>query len=305
MSVHHAPGRGAGGDPRDVQAAARQAGADAQDAALSSKVRIAEPGGDDDIRGIVEVGEQLWGPGGTLAANEFRALVHAGAPVHAAFDDAVPDAPVIGFAVGFLGWSPALHAHSHQAGVLSTHRRRGVGYALKLAQRATCLRFGVTEMRWTFDPLVRRNVAFNLAALGARADAFHVNFYGRMGDAINQSDESDRLEAVWDLSRPLPARHRSGAAAARSSDAMNARSRVVLVDHDGWPRPGESRPQHGDVLEVPADYEVLRRDDPARGAAWRSASRDVLSQAYDAGLRIGAVEPNGYRLVHPEADSDE
>ena len=46
------------------------------------------------------------------------------------------------------------------------------------------------------DPLVRRNAAFNLNALGTRAVAFHPDFYGPMGDAINAGDASDRLEAV-------------------------------------------------------------------------------------------------------------
>jgi predicted GNAT superfamily acetyltransferase len=280
----------------DTYAAARQARRDAQDAATRSRVRVSETHSERDIRGIAEVGDQLWGPGGTLAPNELRALIHAGASVHAAFDQQQPGEPMIGFALGFLGWAPAVHLHSHQVGVLSEHRRRGVGYALKLAQRQTCLRFGVTDMRWTFDPLIRRNTAFNLGALGANAASFYPNFYGHMGDAINGEDASDRLEAVWDLLRPLPVRKCSGASRP-PAQAPATKAPVLLAEHEGWPRHTHAAPTRGAMIGVPGDYEELRKRDPQCSAAWRAASREVLLQVYAAGLRIGEVDEAGYRLV--------
>ena len=60
----------------------------------------------------------------------------------------------LGFALGWLGWEGGVHFHSHQVGVRSGGRGTGVGAALKLAQRALCLEQGITEMRWTFDPLL-------------------------------------------------------------------------------------------------------------------------------------------------------
>jgi predicted GNAT superfamily acetyltransferase len=192
-----------GGVPETLTAGA---GRDARAAAVRARVSIVQPRDEPGARLIAEIGDLIWGPRGTLARNELRALMHAGDPVHLAVDLDRQERPVVGFAVGFLGWSPVLHVHSHQVGVVEGHRRRGIGYALKLAQRHTCLSHGITDMRWTFDPLVRRNAAFNLGALGARAAAFHVQFYGAMEDAINGGDASDRLEAVWALDKPLPAR---------------------------------------------------------------------------------------------------
>jgi len=283
----------------DSRTVARQARRELQEAATRSGVRIIEPRSERDIRRIAEVGERVWGPGGTLAPNEFRALIHAGAPVHAAIDEQQVGEPVIGFSLGFLGWSPTVHVHSHQAGVLAAHRRRGVGFALKLAQRHTSLQCGITDMRWTFDPLIRRNTAFNLHALGAQATSFYPDFYGQMGDAINGEDASDRLEAVWDLRRPLPVRDRVSPSPSATS-AVAVGTPVMLSEHEGWPQLTAGAPSPGALMVVPGDYETLRRQDPRRSAAWRAASREVLGRVYGAGLRIGAVEATGYRLVKDE-----
>jgi predicted GNAT superfamily acetyltransferase len=269
---------------------------EARTAASRARVRIVQPEDDASVRLVVAAGEAVWGPHGTLAANELRALVHAGDPVHLALDLASAGEPVVGFAVGFLGWTPVLHVHSHQAGVVGAHQHRGVGYALKLAQRETCLRHGITDMRWTFDPMVRRNTAFNLGALGARATAFHPDFYGVMVDAVNEGDASDRLEAVWDLERRLPERRDSTTATNRDEPTGPS----LLEDRDGWPSATHADPRPGSVMTVPAHYTVMRREEPSRAAAWRAAARSVLVAAYCAGLRVGGVTTTGYRFVQDE-----
>lgn len=263
---------------------------DAARAARAAGIRVLEADGERVARLIAQAGEHVWGPRGTFAPNELRALAFSGNPVHLALEDHEPDS-VVGFSVGFLGWSPALHVHSHQAGVVGSHRRRGIGYALKLAQRHTCLLHGIDEMRWTFDPLVRRNAAFNLTALGARAVAFYLDFYGSMSDSINAGDVSDRLEAVWDLRRPLPS---------RTQEADAGHGPALLLEQDGWPVLTGHAPVDGAVLEVPADYEQTRARDRALSAAWRTAARQAIGQAYDAGFYIGAVDRSGYRLIPGE-----
>lgn len=276
---------------RPVSDRNQRAEREAASAAGCAGVRVSEVGDERASRLVAGVGEQVWGRGGTFAPNELRALAFAGNPVHLAFDE--QDGTAVGFAVGFVGWAPRLHVHSHQTGVVASHRRRGVGYALKLAQRSTCLAQGVDQVRWTFDPLVRRNAAFNLNALGACAVAFHPDFYGAMTDSINAADASDRLEAVWDLLRP------PSAAPARAAGGPPSAGLVVLRDRAGWPEVTGSPIPHA-MLEVPADYEAVRSQDPKRSRAWRSAVRTVLAEAYAAGLRIGAVEDHGYHLVVSE-----
>lgn len=269
----------------------QRAAHEAASAARCAGVQVSEVVDERAARLVSGVGEQVWGRGGTFAPNELRALAFAGNPVHLAVDE--QDGTAVGFAVGFVGWAPKLHVHSHQTGVVASHRQRGVGYALKLAQRSTCLAQDVDQVRWTFDPLVRRNVAFNLNALGARAVAFHPDFYGAMTDSVNASDASDRLEAVWDLLRT------PSAGSARAAGEPRSAGLLVLRDRVGWPEVAGS-PVPDAVLEIPADYEAVRSQDPERSRAWRSAVRMVLAEAYAAGLRIGAVEDCGYRLVVSE-----
>jgi len=274
-----------------LEAAARNAAA----AAGAAGIRVLEADEERVGRLISQAGDRVWGPRGTFAPNELRALAFSGNPVHLAIEDRDGEPSVVGFAVGFLGWSPGLHVHSHQTGVVEGQRRRGVGYALKLAQRATCLRHGVSEMRWTFDPMVRRNVAFNLNALGARAVAFYPDFYGSMSDSINAGDASDRLEAVWDLSRPLPSR--TGSMVDHGPDGP-----VLLHERDGRPVVTGRSAVHGAVLQVPDDYERIRARDRELSGAWRAATREVLSGAYAEGFEIGAVDRSGYRLVRRGED---
>jgi predicted GNAT superfamily acetyltransferase len=268
---------------------------DAQQACARAEVEVVTPEEEAATRIIADLGDQVWGPGGTFARNELRALMHAGDPVHLALDKTQAGHPVVGFAVGFLGWSPVLHVHSHQVGVLPGHRRRGVGLALKLAQRHTCLGHGITDMRWTFDPLVRRNVTFNLRALGATAVHFYENFYGAMEDVINEGDASDRLEAIWALERPLPTARQE-----LTAGSVAAPGPFVLIMRDGRPELTGVDLCPGAVMAVPADYESLRRDDRSLSRAWRAASREVLRAAYSKGLRIGRVTDAGYQLVDTE-----
>jgi len=155
-------------------------------------------------------------------------------------------------------------------------------------------------MRWTFDPLMLGNAAFNLGSLGARAAAFYPNFYGKMSDAINTGDASDRLEAVWDLTRPLPP-----PPGARSSVKDRARKRdasgpVLIEDHGGWPRPTGAEPAPHALIAVPADYDAIRRQDPDRSREWRAATRQVLQASYSMGLRVGAADEVGYWLVRDD-----
>jgi len=274
---------------------------EARAAADRAQVQIVQPRDEHSSRLVAAAGDQVWGAGGTFAPNELRALVHAGDPVHLALDLTQAEHPVVGFAVGFLGWSPDLHVHSHQVGVLTAHRHRGVGYALKLAQRHTCLSHGITDMRWTFDPLIRRNTAFNLGALGARAASFHPNFYGAMSDDINGGDASDRLEAMWDLQKPLPPRTGAPPPGPRAPcDAGPAA--IMILERNRWPHRSDVEPSPGALVAVPAEYEVMRRSNPSLGRAWRSAVRQALEAAYAAGLRVGRVTETGYQLVGNDED---
>jgi predicted GNAT superfamily acetyltransferase len=257
---------------------AAEASRDAGRAAESAGVTIRATESLPELEALIAVGEAVWGPGGTFAAAEMRAIAFAGGVVLGAYDPADERSGPVGFLVGFLGWNDGLHLHSHQTGVVAGRRGSGVGYALKLAQREICLGHGVEEVRWTFDPMVLRNTSFNLRRLGARAERFLPDFYGRMSDSVNSNDLSDRIEAVWRLTDPLPPADpapdpgRTGMVTARPAALVSARGRPeetglppAAGDHGGLPRvaAARSRMRPGLAARGPARARCRLRLGPA------------------------------------------
>lgn len=203
-----------------------------------------------------EVIGAVWGPQQIPQSNLLRAFAHAGSTLLGAQAGGRP----VGTTLGFLGWEGGLHLHSHMTAVIPTRHSGGVGYALKLWQRAVCLREGIGEIRWTYDPLVARNAQFNLVKLGAVVMAMHPNFYGAMDDIVNAGEESDRFEVSWRLNSPR-----------------------VLAAVGAHPlQPTDVVRSHA----IPPDYTTLSRTDPDAARAARTAARDAVLAAQRDGLSI-------------------
>ncbi|MGW4795122.1 GNAT family N-acetyltransferase [Nonomuraea sp. NPDC004297] len=241
------------------------------------------------IRELREVGEfqqvyrlfdEIWHPepANVPASVELMAgFAHSGNYVAGAFAEGV----LVGASVGFLAAGGTLHSH-----VTGAIIGRGVGYALKLHQRAWARERGLERITWTFDPLVRRNARFNLVKLGARPEEYLTDFYGVMADAINEGDTSDRLLAVWPV--------------AGATDAEDGRSGQAypLVREGADGRPVVSG-GGGPVLTVgtPRDVERLRREHPEAARAWRTAVRETLGAAMAAGARVAGFTERGEYVV--------
>jgi predicted GNAT superfamily acetyltransferase len=228
--------------------------------------------------------QRIW-DGTVLESHLVTALAHSGNYVAGAFAGDV----MVGAAAGFFARPLGRTMHSHVAGVTAGGAGRGVGTALKLHQRAWCLDLGLTEMTWTFDPLVARNASFNLTRLGATCDDYLVNHYGIMTDGINAGDESDRIVARWHLDRDLPVLPPTPRA-----DAVPA----LIADAEGAPA-SLPLPVHATAVTValPTDIEDLRRTDPTRALAWRRAVRAELVPRLSAGWTVTAASrETGYLL---------
>jgi predicted GNAT superfamily acetyltransferase len=222
-----------------------------------------------------EVLQSVWGGAEAVApANWLRAIQHSGGYLFGAYDD---DGVMLAASIGFLS-SEGLH--SHITGVVQAGQRRGLGLALKQHQRAWALERGITTIGWTCDPLVRRNVAFNLHALGASIAHYLPNFYGPMVDGVNRNDESDRFELRWDLLSPTAVAATRG----RRPWLVSALPHAVRTTPDGLPVLEEPKTAVRQV-QLPADIEQVRRQDPQVGRAWRLAVREAVL----AGLAGGAV----------------
>jgi predicted GNAT superfamily acetyltransferase len=226
---------------------------EADAAASAARIRI----GPAEIAPLISFLESIWGTGRAGDPSFLTAISHAGNSVLLATRDGEP----VGAALGVLGWEGGVHLHSHMVAVSPHVRAAGIGFAIKLAQRAECLENGVTEMRWTYDPLIRRNAYVNLVKLGARVRAFHPNFYGSLDDDINGTDATDRFEVSWTLDAPV------GGAPRETTDFV-----------------------------LPPDYEALRRDDPDAARTFRSSSTRAFAQASKQGL-IPEFSTDGYAFV--------
>ena len=94
--------------------------------------------------------------------------------------------------------------------------RGGLGYRLKLEQRARALARGYELIEWTFDPMQAMNAHFNFAKLGGVVEEYAVNFYGESTSALHRGTPTDRIVLSWKITAPLRLL-KTGAKALRSA----------------------------------------------------------------------------------------
>jgi len=220
----------------------------------------------EDADRINAVIDRTWG-GQHLDREVVRALAASGNVSWGATDGD----RLVAFVLGWAGVDEhGLHVHSHMLASVPDSRHRGVGTALKFAQRAQALDQGIELVRWTFDPLLARNAWLNVGKLGATIDRFQRDFYGSMQDTLNQGERSDRAFIAWDL-RPEPGQRTPPAAG------------DLVRDDDGEPvmtaeASGARR------VTIPRDYPELRAADPARADRWREAIAAAFERCIADGL---------------------
>jgi predicted GNAT superfamily acetyltransferase len=275
-------------DPPEATQAAVAAAA-AADVVLRELHRL------DHLQAAQRLFEDVWRPGegepSPMTVGLLRALEHAGGYVAGAF----AGTRMVGASAGFFTAPPDPALHSHITGVAPGGQHRGVGFALKLHQRAWALARGVPLVVWTFDPLVARNAWFNLAKLGARPTAYLEDFYGEMPDAINAGMPSDRLLLAWPLDDPAVAAACAGRAR-RPAPAVAAEA-VLEVGPDLVPVTTGATGTAVTVA-VPPDVEALG---PGGRRAWRAAVRQALGGRMAAGAAVTGFlrHPDRYLVEGP------
>jgi predicted GNAT superfamily acetyltransferase len=258
----------------DVLGAAREA---AEAAASHSGVTIRQAVTLADVETVRRVYDDVWRPPAddpAVTTSVLWPLIHVGNYCAIAFDGPA----AVGVCLGFLGVEPAHSLHSHAAGVTKAGAGRHIGFALKQDQRAWALGHGLTTVTWTYDPLVRRNAFFNVTRLGARPVEYLVDFYGEMTDAINAGQGSDRLMVHWDL----------------TSDAVARCATRSIAEPESPTTPNPLSDKDVRYVQVPADIELMRREDPAEARRWRMAVRETLGDLLATGWSVVSVSREGY-----------
>jgi predicted GNAT superfamily acetyltransferase len=286
--------------PGTATAAERAATDLAERAARAAGVEIRLLSDTADLAAADRLLAEIWAgdaKAGTLV-HLMKALVHTDNYVAGAY---TAGGGLIAASVAFA-WGDAGHAalHSHITGVQPAAQAAGVGYAIKLHQRAWSRQHSIARITWTFDPLVRRNAWFNLAKLGVHLLGYHTDFYGRMDDAVNAGDESDRCTVVWDLDRQPPG---PGAGAGLHAEDLEGALALLVAEPSGWPAVtdigGQPDNWAGARLwcQIPADAVGLRTADPVLGRRWREALRTTMGRAVQSGHPVTGITADGRYLL--------
>jgi predicted GNAT superfamily acetyltransferase len=230
----------------------------------------------DRVRAVIEA---VWGEQ-DLPREMLRAFQHAGSVLFGA----EANGELVGFVMGFAGLADGLHVHSHMLAAVPGWQDRGIGYVLKLAQRAECLDRGIDEVRWTFDPLVARNARFNLVKLGAEAFRLLPDFYGEMSDRLNRGDRSDRFDVRWRLSSDRVEQALRGTLdrVVPGESVLEAVGETATDDSE--PKLTGVSPAPGARVAIPADHQGIKARDPALARRWREASAEAFRVCFDEGL---------------------
>jgi len=220
---------------------------------------------------ILRVMVATWGEHQLIPREMLRAFGDSSNPPYGAFEGD----ELIGYVLGWIAVDPkdGLIVHSHMLAAVPHRRHRGVGYALKLSQRAQALEAGIDVVRWTFDPVIARNAWLNLGKLGAIADRFHRNYYGEMTDSVNRGERTDRLVVRWDVAHPRGAVDAVGAPVLLDAEGDAPAPRSVALVEGGGPV----------LVRIPREHQTLRTEQPALARAWR----DAVAEAIEACIASG------------------
>jgi predicted GNAT superfamily acetyltransferase len=210
---------------------------------------------------------------------------------------------LVGFVLGFLGTSNRFGAEapatvklkhcSHMLGVLPEWQSRGVGYALKVAQREAVLNQGVRLITWTYDPLESRNARLNIAKLGAVCTTYIRDYYGELRDDLNRGLATDRFQVDWWIaSRRIETRLTRQRPPLQLHHYLEVETPIVNParwDDRDLPvcqDPIESALPDQFLVEFPADFRAIRHADNALAVAWRLHLRSICEAAFASGYAV-------------------
>ncbi len=212
---------------------------------------------------------------------------------------------LIGFVFGFLGTgehrygpeAPAavkLKHCSHQMGILPEWQSKGVGYALKVAQREAVRSQALRLITWTYDPLESKNAHLNISKLGAVCHTYYRDLYGELRDGLNRGFPTDRFLVDWwiDSNRVETrlTRHRPPLTLNQYRFARTPIINECTLDARGLPvcpqpiDPGDDTERF--LVEFPADFQTIRRTDADLALAWRLHLRAICESAFKRGYSV-------------------
>ena len=215
----------------------------------------------------IEIFKNTWGShdSSEITPNLLQAMVYSGAYLSGAFIES----KCVGAAFAFPATYGGLHLHSHMTAVLPSFRDSGIGFALKTDQFNWAKKNNYSAITWTYDPLVLRNARFNILKIGVDVVAYYPNFYGKLDDLLNVSDESDRLLVSWNL------------------EIKRLGSNKLI-----------SKPKKNDVLiQIPNDIVSMRGINTSQSRIWRIKVREQFTDSFTKGGKVIGLSVNNEYVI--------
>lgn len=258
----------------------------------------------DEYKACVALQEETWGVGFSerVPTAILKVAQSLGGVAAGAFG---PGGRLDGFVFGLTGlddsgdvvhWSDMLAVRPGAGG-------SGLATRLKAFQRIRVMERGVRRMLWTFDPLRARNAHLNLNKLGAVVREYRPDMYGDTDSALHRGIGTDRFLALWLLDSDRVTR-RMGRALEHAGPRQPARPAeptrptgpveptepaLTAVGPPDAPRPGVPRlGLDADRVRVaiPPDIGAIMERDSGLAAAWRAATREVLTHYLERGYEV-------------------
>ncbi len=169
-------------------------------------------------------------------------------------------------------------------------RDKGLGRNLKVYQRETLVRSGVKEIFWTFDPLVARNAHLNFNSLGAEAEEYVVDMYGRGDDSVLfRGLGTDRFIVRWRIDTETVRSILESKLTFefdRFADSPLCVGRLNESDEFSDPALKDCMQRPRFRVEIPSDIHALRDRSIEIAARWREATRAAFQSATSNGYHI-------------------
>jgi predicted GNAT superfamily acetyltransferase len=180
---------------------------------------------------------------------------------------------------------------SHMLGVASDARDRGLGAALKLAQRTQTLAMGLDLIEWTYDPLQAMNAHLNFTKLGVVVEEYEENIYGESSSVLHRGSPTDRFVAEWNIATPHVERRIAAIGKPIARDQSVSAAPVVNPSRPGarFLAPGDPDLHLTDrrvLVEIPVGFNDIQRSEPALALEWRMTSRAIFQTYFGRGYRV-------------------
>jgi predicted GNAT superfamily acetyltransferase len=254
----------------------------------------------DDLQQVLGLQKLVWSesPDAQVPLHMLYSLTANGSPLIGAFDEGL----LVGFSLGFIAIDvqdssrPAaanLKLAGKRLAVHPDYRSTGIGYRLKLEQKAFAHQQGIRLITWTFDPLISRNAYFHIRKLGGIARYFREDYYDQAPGQVDAIGSSDRMICEWWITSN------------RVEERLHGKRRDLMLEQylsggapilnpsidgaNGLLMPCEREVTLGDhvllLVEIPPDTSQFF-DDPSLAKSWRNHTRAAFGLTFGAGYIV-------------------